>query len=64
MPRLRLVVGGVWAADFGAFVPAHTHPAETVEDHADSFFDVTFLIGVVDPKDELAAEVSRQQPVE
>ena len=62
--RSRLEIGPERAADLGAFVPVHPHPAEAVEDLLDGLLDVALLVGVVDPEDELAAVVAGEEPVE
>ena len=61
---LRLVIRSERPADFRPLVPVDPDPAKTVEDALDGIIDVAFLIGIVDPQDELAAMMPRQQPVE
>ena len=61
---LRLEVGPERPADFRPFVPVDPDPAKTVQDPLDGIIDVPLLVGVVDPKDELAAMMPGQQPVE
>ena len=61
---LRLVIRAERPADFRPFVPIDPNPAKTIENAADGIVDVPLLIGIVDSQDELAAVVSRQQPVE
>src|SRR5438552_1188752 len=52
------------AADFGAFVPIEAEPAEAIENRLQCFADISHLIGVVDAKNELAAVLAGEQPVE
>ena len=51
-------------ADFRTFVPVDSEPAEAVEDWLECRFDVSLLIGVIDPQDELSLVMASEQPVE
>src|SRR5699024_2963504 len=51
---LALDIGGVGAADVGAFVPFETEPAEAVHQVFDGAFDEAFLVGVLDADDKSA----------
>ena len=61
---LRLIIRGMGAADFGAFVPVDAHPVQPAEDRPQGLLDVPLLVGVVDAQDELAAVVPGKQPAE
>ena len=64
MASLRLIIGAVRTADFRTFVPIHPHPSEPIKDELDGVIDVPLLVGVVNPKDELATVSFRLEPVE
>ena len=64
MASLRLIIRAVRTADFRTFIPIHTHPSEPIEDQFDGVIDVPLLVGVVNPKDELATVSFRLEPVE
>ena len=61
---LRLEVGTIRPADFGAFVPLDAEPTEAVEDWLQGLGTIAIGVGVVDAEDELAAEALDEQPVE
>ena len=51
---LRLEVGSMGSVDFGTFIPVDPEPLESVEDRLERFGDVSLLVGVIDPQNELA----------
>ena len=61
---LRLVIGSVGAADFGAFVPVDSQPSKAGENRLQSFLNITLLVGVVDAQNELPVVMPGEQPVE
>ena len=60
----RMRAGGTAAVGRGAFIPIDAQPLEAVQDGGEGFGDVTGLVGVVDPQDELAAVLAGEEPVE
>ena len=58
MPR------GVRALEEGALVPGDPEPGESVEDHAGVLVGAPFPVGILDPEQEPAAGVPREEPVE
>ena len=61
---LRLIVGGVGPADFGAFIPIDAQPAKAVQDRRQGRFDVALLVGIVDPQLKLPAVPPGEEPIE
>ena len=61
---LALAIGSVRAADLGSFVPHQVQPAQVVEHATLALGARAFEVGVLDPQDECAAMLTREQPVE
>jgi len=59
-----LIVGGIVAADIGAFIPVEAEPFESVHDGFFGAGDFAGDIGVLDAEDEGAAGVAGHEPVE
>src|SRR6266571_218524 len=64
MVTLRLEIRAIGTADFRAFIPVDTEPAEAVEDRLQRFGSVAFGVGVINAEDELPAHPPCQQPIE
>ena len=61
---LGLKIGTVGTADLGTLVPIHSQPAKSVQDGLNRFVHVSLSVGVIDAKDEMAARLSGQEPIE
>lgn len=61
---LGLLVGGAWAADFGAFIPVKAEPVHAFEDGFAGFFCVPGGVCVFDTEDEFAVVLTGVEPVE
>src|SRR6185436_14563814 len=59
-----LKVRPVRAVNLGALVPIETEPAHAVEDSLDHFWRRSLDVGVLDAKDQCAAEAAGKEPVE